>query len=494
MNKKNILKNKLLDLIKVFTIFCVVSFQSPAVAIGSWQDMTYITGINPAIDLEVRSSDITVEPNSQGALRAKVRLNLAAFPEINNLAIGELKTMRIVATKKASSPNGIDIPSGSKVFTVFKLLPSLTYHFPLSDFSSKNEKYEFCVFNIENEHVATFHQTFTAGNGVSIEAPENFETTMSEEDAIQAKQAANFFTKFFTVKDDDEVTEPELQYIANGAFELVIPSGGSGGSSDDADSLTKGTVNDARLSSNVVLETATQTLTNKTLTSPNITAPTMTGLITAATIKLTGGSPGAGKVLTSDASGNASWQDAASGGGGLTTGSSPSSSCASANAGDLYMDTDTGLTYICDKSNSRNKWLSLQDNTFTGEETSSCYSGDTVSDGTCNVDFGDAVPYNVGLYLAHPITITGFGYSSQSDYCTSGSFDVEVWGTGSNSENESISHKVTVASGLNNKAHNSKTLNLDLDGNQYIKWGLDNNCGQTIADFNIILYYRLRHD
>ena len=37
----------------------------------------------------------------------------------------------------------------------------------------------------------------------------------------------------------------------------------------------------------------------------------------ASTVKIEGGSPGADKVLTSDASGNATWEDA-SGGGGLS--------------------------------------------------------------------------------------------------------------------------------------------------------------------------------
>ncbi|NBX91749.1 MAG: fibronectin type III domain-containing protein [Proteobacteria bacterium] len=37
------------------------------------------------------------------------------------------------------------------------------------------------------------------------------------------------------------------------------------------------------------------------------------------TLQITGGTPGAGKVLTSDANGNATWQDASSGGGADTT-------------------------------------------------------------------------------------------------------------------------------------------------------------------------------
>ena len=42
----------------------------------------------------------------------------------------------------------------------------------------------------------------------------------------------------------------------------------------------------------------------------NLASPTFTGTLTADTVKITGGTPGAGKVLTSDADGDATWQDA----------------------------------------------------------------------------------------------------------------------------------------------------------------------------------------
>lgn len=57
---------------------------------------------------------------------------------------------------------------------------------------------------------------------------------------------------------------------------------------------------------NKPVSTATQTaLDLKAATS----GPTFTGLVTVSTIKITGGTPGAGKILTSDADGDASWQD-----------------------------------------------------------------------------------------------------------------------------------------------------------------------------------------
>jgi hypothetical protein len=50
-----------------------------------------------------------------------------------------------------------------------------------------------------------------------------------------------------------------------------------------------------------------------------LAAPQFTGIVTAPGITLTGGSPGAGKVLTSDASGSATWQSLPAGTGDATT-------------------------------------------------------------------------------------------------------------------------------------------------------------------------------
>lgn len=49
-------------------------------------------------------------------------------------------------------------------------------------------------------------------------------------------------------------------------------------------------------------------------TAVKLSGSTMTGTLVAPTLQITGGTPGAGKVLTSDASGNATWQPAQSGG------------------------------------------------------------------------------------------------------------------------------------------------------------------------------------
>jgi len=177
--------------------------------------------------------------------------------------------------------------------------------------------------------------------------------------------------------------------------------------------------------------------------------------------------------------------------------SSPPFLCTGSVTGTQWMDTDTGILYICDTSNSRDSWLSMESFTLFGDESSSCGSGSSPSNGNCNVDWGNGLgPDNstdLGLYLPYPATITAYGFSADNDACSSGSFDVEVWSTGSNTDDNSYSLEVEVDTGLTGQAHNSNTLNIQLNGNQYILWGLDNNCGQSIDDFNIILYYRWRH-
>jgi len=179
-------------------------------------------------------------------------------------------------------------------------------------------------------------------------------------------------------------------------------------------------------------------------------------------------------------------------------GSAPPFACTSTVEGMLWTDTDTGIVYSCDASNSRNKWLSIESTSLFGDESGGCSAGrDPNNNANCNVDWGNGLGPDgstlLGLYIPYNMTITGYGFSEDNDACTSGSFDVEVWGTGSNANDNDYSLDAEVATGLTGEAHNSNTLNIDIDGDQYILWGLDNNCGQTIDDWNVILYFKWRH-
>ena len=175
----------------------------------------------------------------------------------------------------------------------------------------------------------------------------------------------------------------------------------------------------------------------------------------------------------------------------------PPVACTAGISGRQWMDTDTGLLYICDGT--RTKWLSVSESVMFGEDTGTCNAGaDPGSSANCNVDWGDALGpdtgTDLGFYVPRNITITGYGFSEDDDACSSGSFDIEIWSTGSNANDDNYSLESTVAATLAGQAHNSNALNIDVAGDQYVLWGIDNNCGQAIDDWNLVVYYRARHN
>ncbi len=197
--------------------------------------------------------------------------------------------------------------------------------------------------------------------------------------------------------------------------------------------------------------------------------------------------------------GAAVWKqiDASGGSGGLAVSSTPPVTCNSANSGAQFMDSDSGIVFACDTSNGRNKWLGQSEMVLWGDENGNCNSGSDVgNNNNCTVDWGNGLGSDngdVGFYLPYDATVTGYGFSADNDSCFSGSFDVEIWNSPNNSNDNNYSFVGNAAAGLTGEAHNSNNLNLDLPGNRYIIWGIDNNCGQSIDDFNVVLYLRYRH-
>ncbi len=174
--------------------------------------------------------------------------------------------------------------------------------------------------------------------------------------------------------------------------------------------------------------------------------------------------------------------------------------CNSLITGMQWMDTETGINYSCDTSNGRSKWLSIGDLSEQGAQPNLCSKGDDLGDNEdCGISMGDRIGLGgdvpqMGLYLPYPATITGYGFSMDSDLCLAGSFDIEVWSTGSNSDDNNYSLETTVAAGLTGEVYNSNSLNVDLNGDQYYIFGLDNNCNKDLREFSINLYYRWRHE
>lgn len=175
----------------------------------------------------------------------------------------------------------------------------------------------------------------------------------------------------------------------------------------------------------------------------------------------------------------------------------PPVTCEFENYGRTFQDTDTGLTYVCDST--RDKWLSIETIVLKGEDTGTCEAGnDLGNDADCNVDWGDALGpdagTDLGLYFPYDATVIAYGFSEDNDACTSGSMDIEIWNTGSSANDNAYALEQTIDAGLNNQAHNANNLDVDILGDDYKLWGIDNNCGQAIDDFNIILYIKWRHD
>jgi len=175
----------------------------------------------------------------------------------------------------------------------------------------------------------------------------------------------------------------------------------------------------------------------------------------------------------------------------------PTATCEFATYGRTFVDTDSGISYVCDPT--RDKWLSVETMVFWGETKDACGDLQDIStDRRCAVNWGnDLGPDDVlelGLYIPYNATVIAHGFSMDDDRCTSGSFDIELWGSGANNIDEPQAWIANLATALVDEIDNNNSLNIDLDPDQYISWGMDNNCDQTLEDWNSIIYLKWRHD
>ena len=181
----------------------------------------------------------------------------------------------------------------------------------------------------------------------------------------------------------------------------------------------------------------------------------------------------------------------------------PPITCVVGNYGRTFVDTDTGLNYVCDPT--RDKWLSIETITLLGEEDDTCGSGDDIGNNEhCSPDFGDQLGVNsnsqpdLGIYIPYNMTVIAYGFSrDDNSNCGSGSFDVEIWSTGSNSDDNSWTFDQKIDTGLTTQTENANDRNVDIAGDQYIMPGIENNCSAgsgDMFDWNLIIYSKWRHD
>jgi len=181
----------------------------------------------------------------------------------------------------------------------------------------------------------------------------------------------------------------------------------------------------------------------------------------------------------------------------------PPATCEFSVYGRTFVDTDTGISYVCDPS--RGKWLSTETITIFGEEDDDCDSGENIGDHeNCSPDFGDQLGVNsgggapdLGIYIPYNMTVIAYGFSADNDDCSGGSFDIEIWSTGSNSDDDNPANwnlEQEIDTGLTTDTENANDRNVDIAGDQYIMTGIENNCSGTMNDWNLIIYSKWRHD
>jgi len=180
----------------------------------------------------------------------------------------------------------------------------------------------------------------------------------------------------------------------------------------------------------------------------------------------------------------------------------PPATCEFSVYGRTFVDTDTGITYVCDPS--RDKWLSIETITIWGEEREDCDPGEDLTDNhKCSLDFGDSMGpgrddlTGSGLYIPYNVTITAYGFSKDTGagVCGAGeSSDVELWGSGADTDDTQVRIMALITVGTGIDVVNDNSVDIDLD-DQYISLGINNNnlCG-PVDEWNTILYMKWRHD
>ncbi|MCH6585783.1 MAG: hypothetical protein IH792_01970 [Thaumarchaeota archaeon] len=190
----------------------------------------------------------------------------------------------------------------------------------------------------------------------------------------------------------------------------------------------------------------------------------------------------------------------------IATGVDPPVACESGFYGRTFIDTDTGISYVCDPT--RDKWLSFETMVLFGDESGTCDgdgTNDPNNDEGCNVDWGNGLGASVGggnaelgLYVPYDSTIISVGWAVDDIECDGGgSFDLEFWSTGSNLVDEPYTLDQEIVTGLSStQVYNDNNLNIDINGDQYTLWGIDNNCtggNNDMDDWNMIIYLKWHH-
>jgi hypothetical protein len=168
----------------------------------------------------------------------------------------------------------------------------------------------------------------------------------------------------------------------------------------------------------------------------------------------------------------------------------------------IWFCNDGGQFYYCDRHS--NTWLNVGPPiSLWGEQSRQCnFANNPVTDSGCAMALGArALPASgapeYGLYMFQNFTVVSWGSSidDQSE-CVSGSYDVLIcWTPGPMDDDVySIEDCARIATNQTSDAANNLDLRIEIPGNRYIIWGLENNCngGGSINGMNIHLNIKYR--
>ncbi len=489
---------------KIIFSFIILFFGLRANA--AFLDMDFIEG-NSEIILQVRDSDQTVSVSDGASENIDLRIdNAADLRQVKgNVKLSVFRNDNGLST--FVSQYSVPLRAGKK---------RLKFDINLQNFQNQNEEYEFLIFNTQGTPVSRYRASFKSSNIIGNPIPDPSENPLNDPAPIFSDEEISFIAQKLSLRATragDRITN--ITKNRNNDFVIEIPIGPS---SESTGSIDTGSSQADVVG--IIIDAAGTTLGRNQFDNEargfnyldeeqGIIFHKLSGLTAnwSNGVAITGpeGPPG---------------PPGPTGPGGLTGASGPPGpvgpigpqgppiakdaaatfpTCDATTSGQIRMDTNAnnGIAYICDDTRSPAKWLSLHEPVLWGEQSAACGNGqDLDSDGDCTVDWGGSLGSDsdtMGFYVPRPMTITGLGFSADNDACTSGTFDIEVWGTASNTDDDNFVLEQELLTALDGETHNSNTLNLDIAGNQYVIWGIDNNCGQAIDDYNIVLYFRWRH-
>lgn len=480
-----------------------------------FQDADFVFG-NDTVQLQVATRDETLAVVDSVTERVLFRLT-----GVQDLRVrpGE-KSIQVSIFRVTDGRNDF---VGDFSFQVRRRTEEIQFSIRLQDFETAREDYEFVIFNTQGLPVSKYGFRFFANNLVGDPGPNPIDNPLNNPNppisddvlsyilskiTVLSVRNSNFTSVEKNINDDFLLRIPEnltdVQTAAGGSnpFDDVQVIGididaqgtfaGRSAFDDEAQGFTYLTTDTGELC--VKASDATADWPNPCTSVRGEQGPQgEQGL--QGPIGPGGPTGGAGPAGATGATG----PQGVAGPGIIQDASATFPTCDGTRSGEIRMDTaaNTGLLYICDTTRTPNKWLSVEEYSIWGENSGTCNAGlDVDTDPDCNVDWGGSLGSDtdtMGFYITRNMTVTGVGFSEDNDACTSGSFDLEIWGTNSTVDDTSYTLQQEILTGLVGEAENSNTLNVDISGPQYLNWGLDNNCGQNIDDWNMIIYYRWMH-